>query len=177
MSGISIERLRDVLAYDLEAGSFRWRCRSSNRVNVGDVAGTRNADGYTVITIDGTAHYAHRLAWFHETGTWPIGIDHRNGDTSDNRIANLRPATQSQNMQNVRRCKSSSRSGVLGVSYSEERGRWVASITVNRRQRALGRFDTADEAAAAYRSAKELLHPYRARATQPVITNTSEHAS
>jgi len=76
-------------------------------------------------------------------------IDHRNHDGMDNRKANLRFATQSQNNANMRTTNSTGYRGVCRV----ERGRFKA--TISHRQRGvknlyLGRFATAEEAARAY---------------------------
>lgn len=76
---------------------------------------------------------------------WPE-TDHANGDGLDNRRANLRRATRSQNSLN-----GSSRGGsspFKGVSLKE--GRWRARIKVNYREIYLGRFSTPEEAAKAY---------------------------
>jgi hypothetical protein len=62
---------------------------------------------------------AHRLAWFYVHGKWPqSGIDHRNGDIGDNRIENLREATQAQNCANKRGL------GKLKAPISTEK--WIA---------------------------------------------------
>lgn len=76
--------------------------------------------------------------------------DHRNGDGLDNRRANLRPCTNGENMQNARRHKDN-RSGFKGVSRNG--GRWRARIQVGEREVALGRYDTAEDAARAYDAA------------------------
>ncbi len=53
--------------------------------------------------------------------------DHINGDTLDNRRANLRPATNRQNSANQRLRRGNS-SGFKGVYWNEESGKWVANI-------------------------------------------------
>lgn len=77
---------------------------------------------------------------------WEL-VDHVNGDGLDNRRANLRPATSSQNAANARRRKDNS-SGFKGVSQRPN-GRWMARI----RMKSLGTFPTAELAARAYDSA------------------------
>lgn len=74
-------------------------------------------------------------------------VDHRNGNGLDNRRKNLRPATCQQNSWNARISKRNS-SGFKGVNYDIRRGKWMARIS----DRFLGRFDTAEEAGAAYRA-------------------------
>jgi len=78
-----------------------------------------------------------------------LRVDHINGDGLDNRRANLRVATQSQNLQNAKR--RANRSGFKGVQRS--RVRWVARIKVAGRSQHLGCFDLVEDAARAYNRA------------------------
>jgi hypothetical protein len=85
-----------------------------------------------------------------------LEVDHINGDTLDNRRANLRLVTRAQNQWNriTRRKKCSSR--YLGVYWNKRSKRWRASIRVAGYGRiSLGQFQTEDRAAIAYQIAKE----------------------
>jgi hypothetical protein len=86
--------------------------------------------------------------------------DHRNGDTLDNRRSNLREATNEQNAQN-RKTPKTNRSGAKGVSldgFKNGAPRYAASISANGKKHWLGRFDTIEEAQAAYLAAAAELH-------------------
>lgn len=156
---ITQERLKELLHYDPETGVFTWRIRTSNRVKVGDVAGSAAAYGYLEIGIDGVTAKSHRLAFLYMTGEWPEhDVDHINGIRTDNRWANLRTATRSQNLQNLRAAKSNSKTGLLGVSPYN--GTFRASIKHNGKQITLGRFSCPHAAHAAYLKAKAELHPF-----------------
>lgn len=85
----------------------------------------------------------------HFLTNWPE-TDHINGDGLDNRRSNLRQVTHRQNMAN-QRLRRDSKSGYKGVNRS--RSRWQAGIKVDYRQRHLGTFETAEEAARAYDAA------------------------
>ena len=76
-------------------------------------------------------------------------VDHINGDTLDNRRANLRIATSAQNHQNRHGADRDSKSGVRGVHWEERTGRWRAQARLNGRFYWLGRHDTIEEAEAA----------------------------
>jgi hypothetical protein len=80
----------------------------------------------------------------------PAGeVDHINGVRADNRIANLRLATMSQNRANAKR-RSDNRSGLKGVSWCAPRSKWRAQIKTGGRSQHLGLFGSAEAAHAAY---------------------------
>ena len=66
-------------------------------------AGSPNKRGYIRIGIAKKYYMAHRLIWLYHRGWLPEALDHKNGNPSDNRMSNLRPATQTQNRWNSRR--------------------------------------------------------------------------
>ena len=90
----------------------------------------------------------------------PLGllVDHRNTDSLDNRRANLRLATPSQNSCNSRRDKSNTYSRYRGVSFSKRKGKWFAAIRANGRKLWLGYFDNELDAAKAYDAAARKYH-------------------
>lgn len=158
----SIERLREVLVYEPDTGLFRWKVCLSNRGAVGAVAGHCNDGGYTQIRIDGNLYLAHCLAWFYMTGERPTkGVDHRDTNKQNNRWANLRPATKSQNGANAKRSRRNT-SGFKGVHRF--RDKWCAQICVNRKRVNLGLFGTPEEAHSAYAAAAEMYFGEFARA-------------
>lgn len=77
-------------------------------------------------------------------------VDHRNTNSLDNRRANLRLATPSQNSCNSRRDKSNTYSRYRGVSFSKRKQKWFAAIRVNGKKIWLGYFDNEIDAARAY---------------------------
>lgn len=152
--------VKDYLSYDPDTGVFTWTARyRTSHVKIGDVAGHMTRKGYTRICAPGIGQtMAHRLAWFVTYGEWPrLQIDHINGVKTDNRIANLREATNAQNQQNVP-VRKDSKTGVKGVTWSTERGAYMVQIHANKAKRFLGYFDSLDDAAAAYAAAANEMH-------------------
>ena len=153
------EEVRALLDYDPATGLFRWRRAVAQRVRVGAIAGSRNVGGYTYIGIDGRRYLAHRLALLYVTGAWPAaGVDHRDGDPGNNRLANLREATQAANLQNLAKQSRPTSSRYIGVSWENSRRRWRAEIQHEGKPWRLGRFATEELAYAAYLAAKAELH-------------------
>lgn len=144
---IEQHRLKEALEYDLETGDFIWRIRRG-RCAAGSRAGTLNHHGYIAIQVDGRLREAQRWAWLYVHGTWPDReIDHINGNKADNRIANLRLATRSQNLMNARMHRNN-RSGIKGVIFFERDKTWIATIRKDGRVVHCSYHKSADEAAA-----------------------------
>jgi hypothetical protein len=97
---------------------------------------------------------AHQVAWLLFHGSWPDGeIDHRDGDGLNNRIANLRCGTRTQNQRN-QRLHAKNKTGVRGVCLCKRTGRWQSHIGVGGKRLFIGRFETIEAAAAARKEAE-----------------------
>lgn len=150
---ISRQELRRLLHYDPRTGRFVWIITPKHgSTKAGDEAGCVKFVGvprrpYRYIKLFGCGYRAHRLAFLYMLGVWPpADVDHRNGETLNNRWRNLREATRSQNMAN-QGAQANNALGLKGVSRCGRRYR--AQV----QKRYLGCFDTAEEAHAAYRVA------------------------
>jgi hypothetical protein len=154
---ITADRVRQLVNYDSKTGVFTWNTKR-RRCMPGAKAGCRMKNGYIIIRLDDVLHLAHRLAWFYTTEKWPAHqIDHINGDRSDNRIDNLREATNLENAHN-RQKRKTNKSGYTGVRA--ENNRWLAEIKVNYKPIRLGLFDTPEEASKIYQEARKRYHPF-----------------
>ncbi len=146
---ITHDELLSILSYDPATGLFHWTVDRSPTVRAGRVTGTVNDRGYVFVRIDGRSIRAHRLAWFFVHRRWPKNsIDHIDGDKANNRLANLREATSTENARN-KPC--------LGYSVVKNKF-YMAQIKVNHRNHYLGLFKTAAEARAAYEAAALKYH-------------------
>jgi hypothetical protein len=96
----SLETLNDRFKYDPETGIL-------SRIRWGwGPCGYLTSNGYLRIKVNDTHYRVHRIAWKMYYGEDPPknrDIDHINRDKTDNRIANLRVATRSQNINNTTR--------------------------------------------------------------------------
>ncbi|HFZ4875223.1 HNH endonuclease [Serratia marcescens] len=150
------DNLMAALHYHKDTGLFTWREARKNHMKRGDVAGTPNSNGYININFKGKVIRAHRLAWMFVYGVWPSNsIDHKNGNTSDNRIVNLRECSHGENMMN-RGCHKNNTSGFKGVTLRECGSKWRACISLNGKQISLGSYRKASQASSAYELAEYL---------------------
>ncbi|MCW3678793.1 HNH endonuclease [Burkholderia cenocepacia] len=154
---ITIERLRELLAYEPATGILRWRVvRGAGRP--GRIAGSVNEIGRVIVRIDRKQFKAHILAWALYYGAWPSQeIDHRDRNPQNNKIRNLRLSTRSQNTCN-QGLLARNTTGFKGVSYHKRRRRYVARIALHGKPMHLGYFTTAKAAHAAYSAAAKELH-------------------
>lgn len=152
-------QVKKLFEYDQLTGNLIWKINLVHHKIKGKTAGCLNAEGYRKVTINKHTYMVHRIIWLWHYGFWPkIGLDHINGDKIDNRINNLREATEAENNQNKRKHQSNNKSGYLGVSPHEKK--WQAVITINKKQIYLGLYDDPELAHAAYINKKREVHPF-----------------
>lgn len=155
----SISSCRNLFRYDPDTGFIFWNFNTQKSASWnGKYAGKRaftckDKDGYLVSRFPNPdtgkveTHRAHRIAILLHTGMPPPAfVDHKNGDKSDNRYENIRPATQAQNNMNTgtRKGRSSQFVGIHKVG-----DRWRAMVQINGKQKHIGIFCSEEEAARA----------------------------
>lgn len=128
---VTRQRLMELLEYLPSTGRFIWR-QDVGRNRAGTLAGNVCPKGYWRVGIDGRSYRTHQLAWLYVYGEWADLIDHVNGCKVDNRIANLRKATVSENMANTPVARNNT-AGFKGV-VPMKNGKWGARITSGGRQ-------------------------------------------
>lgn len=178
----SVTDLRRFLRYDHKTGFLYWKSRSESDFpsskNPKNTASRWNSQfsgkqafvnkherGYMVGKINNVHYYAHRVIWKLVYGTEPEKIDHLSGDTSDNRLCNLRSVDDATNSRNVGVSKRNT-SGMVGVYWDSHRSQWRSRISDGPKRIHLGNFDTFEEAAIARKVAERSLgfHPNHGRA-------------
>lgn len=156
--------VHELLDYDPTTGIFVWKSRPRemfseaksfrlwNHRYARKTTGCIEFKGYLVVIIGGRSYKAHRLAWLYVYGEpVPNIIDHIDQDRSNNRIDNLRSASNSQNMINAGRWPNNG-TGVKGVRALPS-GRFEARIGHGNQVFGLGTFDSIDQAIKAYQDA------------------------
>lgn len=152
------EELKKRLHYDPVSGVFTRLTKTNNVQKMGTI----DEKGRLHIGVKYNIYRAHRLAWLYVHGEWPKGdVDHIDGNPLNNAIANLRDVSRSVNMQNQRRARADSKTGLLGV-YRRTDNRTkpyrAAIVPKNGKRVNLGNFASAEAAHAAYLAAKRQLH-------------------
>lgn len=148
--------------FDYADGELIWRPRPRsdfktvgawkdwNNKFPGLPAGSRSPRGYTFLRVAGRSLLRHRVIWSWYFGPTADEVDHRDHDTTNDRIENLRAATGSQNKANRRKLKAAT-SHYNGVSYEADRRRWKAGVRKDQGKTVtIGRFKCPTLAAFAY---------------------------
>lgn len=150
----------DLYRLEWETGRLFWINPPKNHAEkVGREAGQicrgkgKNKD-YWQVRFAGKAHKRARIVFYMVHGRWPEPcVDHRNGDSLDDRPGNLREATRVQNAQNqAPRCGKVSG---LPQGVSTQNGRFQARITISGVTTLVGTFDAPEAAHSAYLAARK----------------------
>jgi len=147
----SIELIQNWFGYDPELGVLTRKLKS--RSDLSDIVYPKDKRVYLL----GTRYPYTHIIWVVVYGKWPAClIDHKDHDQMNNRLDNLREATESQNQHNKRMFNS-----CKGVSFDKSTNRakpFVARIMFERKSIFLGTFASWEEAAQAYREAALKYH-------------------
>jgi len=151
------EYLKEALHYNPETGIFNWNERPLSHFKSNRYYSAWNKrfmgkncesieHGYVIIGIGGKKYFAHRLAFLYIDGYLPENfVDHIDRNRMNNKWLNLREVTVLCNAQNCNLAIDNT-SGVTGVSWVDNRKKWVAQIRVNKKSKNLGRFDNFEDA-------------------------------
>tara|TARA_B110000444_G_scaffold260193_1_gene306288 strand:+ start:645 stop:1259 length:615 start_codon:yes stop_codon:yes gene_type:complete len=140
----------DYLAYSEESSTGLINKVSRNyRAKKGQESGSINSRGYYLIFFKSKSYLSHRIVYFLNTGIDPEEkqVDHIDRNRLNNKISNLRLATNKQNQDNRRKQKNNT-SGVTGVTWHKRDNRYYADISHNKKKLSLGYFNKSDEAVA-----------------------------
>lgn len=148
--GTTIDDLRRAFSYDAGTGILTWQARPLsdfasknawavwNAKHAGKPAGWLDSNRYRLIRFRGRCLKGSRVAWAIVTGEIAEVIDHQDGDTTNDRIANLRDVSAAENARNRARAVTN-RTGATGVYVSRGK-RYSAQINVDGKRKYLGTY-------------------------------------
>ena len=123
--------------------------------------------GYAVTAINNTNISMHRLIMFQFQHDEDKIIDHADGNKLNNTRQNLRWCTYTENSANSK-LASNNTSGIKGVSWNMDKGKWHASIRKNGQRINLGSYENIYDASQAYAKAAHELFGEFARPSIPL---------
>lgn len=150
--------------FDYKDGVLYWKINRTKLAKAGTKAGSilKGEQTRYKVSINSKYYYLHRIIFLYHHGYLPKYIDHINGDSTDNRIENLRAATQSQNTSNAKLFNTNT-SGIKGVSWDKRNNKWTVGIGLDYKRIHLGRYDTLEEAKTVIEKKRKELHKEFAR--------------
>lgn len=122
----SLEILDELFAYCSATGTLARKV-GHGPAKAGRIAGA-NKQGYLLVGIGYQQYLAHRVIWklwYREDP--PMEIDHINGVRHDNKIANLRQASSTQNSANTK-AHSDNSTGAKGISWCKTHQNYRARV-------------------------------------------------
>jgi len=134
---VNKELLNEIFHY--EDGNLIWKKKIAHNTIIGKIAGRTYDIGYKSIGLYGKEYMSHRLVFMFHHGYFPKEVDHIDGNKSNNRIENLRPATHSENLKN-QKIRTTNVSGHKNVGWVKREQKWRVRITVNFKDKHIGYF-------------------------------------
>lgn len=133
---ITQKLVKELFRYD--DGNLYWKvCRQN--IRIGDCVGCLNNTGYMRTKINGKNYLVHRIIYLWHHGVLPNILDHINGNPIDNRIENLREATNRQNQYNSK-LRRDNTSGIKGVNWKKSSQKWQVRVRIGTTRKTIGAF-------------------------------------
>ena len=151
---MELNDVKSQVCYNKDSGIFTY-LKSAGCRKAGDIVGWSSWScgiEYKLTKINKKTVRLHRLAFFYVTGRWPIQVDHIDGNGVNNSWVNLREVSGNENNKNTRILKNN-KSGLHGVKWYKGK-KWVAYISVMRKQIHLGYYHNFLDACCARKSAE-----------------------
>lgn len=140
---ITQDRIAIVDDCDAHLANFKWYVMKAKEYPLGYAIREVKPDGLRI-----------RVFLHHAVIGYPLNglvVDHKNGNSLDNRRENLRIVTQRENTQNQKCHRNGQKSSrFIGVYWDKSRSKWNSMIRINGKRKCLGRFDDEINAANAY---------------------------
>ena len=131
---ITQEQLKQEVRY--EDGHF-YRLSDGEQVTESPITDHHR---YLRVRVCGKVYALHRMVFLWQNGYLPKIVDHIDNDRSNNKIENLREATQQQNCLN-RVAHKNNRSGYKNVFWDSKSNKWCVLVNVFGKRKTIGRFE------------------------------------
>lgn len=123
--------------FDYKDGNLYWKKTCSKKIKIGSKAGSSNSLGYIQVKINKKRYLIHRIIFAIHKGFFPQYVDHINHKRNDNRIENLREATNSQNKYNINKPITNT-TGSKNVYFYPLKNKYQVKIIVNKISKSFG---------------------------------------
>jgi hypothetical protein len=114
-------RLKALVNYDPETGFMRNKKAWSHARSL--------SHGYVQISLDGSTHLVHRLAFLYMTGSIPEQVNHKDINKTNNAWVNLESSNAAHNQRHAAPIRQrNNTSGCPGVTYDKQMRKWRAQM-------------------------------------------------
>jgi hypothetical protein len=158
---ISKKFLNDLYVYKNGVLYYKKMLPKSTK-RVGEKVGYLSKSGYMTTKIYQKSYLIHRLIFMMHHGFLPKYIDHADGNPLNNKIENLREATNSQNCKNGK-LRKTNKSGYKNVHWEKLVKKWRVMITSNGKAKCFGFYENLNDAAKVAESVRKDLYGEFAR--------------
>ena len=128
-----------MLTQSLVQSMFDYQDGILYRKKTGVTSAYQDVKGYMRVEINGKRYLQHRIIYLLFHGHFPSTVDHIDGNTTNNKIENLRAATNTENLQNMKLCPKNT-SGSKNVSWDTKAKKWLVMLNVNGVRKYIGLF-------------------------------------
>ncbi len=146
--------------FEYREGKLYWKVARTNKTKAGMLVG--NFDQYNNVCLNRKKIGVHRIIFMMFYGYMPDYIDHIDGNTLNNNIENLRPATNIKNQYNAKLSKKNT-SVYKNVTWDKVCNKWKVALTVEKKSILVGYFGDLNLAGLAAKEARIKYHGEFAR--------------
>ena len=116
--------------FEYREGKLYWKIQRTNKTKAGMLVGSFAE--YNTVCLNRKKIGVHRIVFMMFHGYMPDFIDHIDGNRLNNKIENLRPATNIQNQQNAKLSVKNT-SGYKNVCWAKSHNKWKISLLINKK--------------------------------------------